>query len=297
MANVYEIVTEKVLEALAAGVVPWRRPWASNGQDMPSSLRTGKSYRGINVWLLLASAMAHGYRSNKWLTYDYALELGGNVRRGEHGTLIVFWKFDDRQQDEDGGDEGEDGARGSRCIMRYYRVFNTEQCDGLPASTEPVITAPASQFTPIAQAAAVIEGMPKRPEIQHGGDRAYYVPVMDRVSLPNPEQFTDPQHYYNVAFHELGHSTGHTSRLARKEVGMAGVAFASHAYSREELVAEFCAAFLCAHVGIESQTLADSAAYIDHWSRALRADSKLVVGAAQAAQKAADFILNQTPAS
>lgn len=278
-ATIYERVTEEIMKRLAAGVIPWQKPWnPAHGQ--PKNLHTGRPYRGMNVWLL----GGHDYPASYWITYKQAQERGGNVRRGERGRLVVFWQFDRESKEGDGTRTDRRPAP----ILRYYTVFNTAQCDGLEV--------PAAQpFTPIGTAAGIAAGMPNPPTLRHGGGRACYAPGPDLVQMPEPESFTRPARYYGTLFHELAHATGHDSRLKRP--GIQNIQpFGTPDYSREELVAEMAAAYLCAAAGIENETLDNSAAYLKGWTDALGSDPRLIVVAAGQAQKAADYILDTKPA-
>jgi antirestriction protein ArdC len=283
MSNaVYAIITDRVVSLLERGVVPWRRPWAGP-EGMPRNLASGREYRGVNVFLL-ASA---GYVSPNWLTFRQAQERGGSVRKGEKATPVVFWKVDSVQRVDDAGEPYAD----RRFILRYYNVFNSEQCEDIQAP----LPAVSKAFEPIDRCESVLAGMPNAPTITHGEARAFYQPASDTVNMPRRELFDSPEAYYATIFHELTHSTGHASRLDRK--GIADVAtFASIDYSREELVAEMGAAFLCGHCGIEQATIENSAAYIANWLKRLRDDRTLIVQAAAQGQKAADFILGHSPA-
>ncbi len=280
----YEVIADRILESLDRGDVPWRKPWSLSPGMRPQSV-SGHIYTGINALILGLTP----YTDPRWLTYKKAIELGGHVKRGERGTAIVFVKpLTVERQNQDGEIE----ERTIR-FLRYYHVFNLEQCEGL--DLPPIETAPR-EFDPIQAAEAIITGMPNAPSIAHdGGDRAYYVPTLDSVHLPPRAAFTEAGEYYSTAFHELGHATGHQSRLNRHELETGIAPFGSATYSREELAAEFCAAFLCAESGIES-TLDNSAAYIQGWARAIRKDKRLVVVAASQGQKAADYILNRQAA-
>jgi antirestriction protein ArdC len=282
MATVYEIITERITGMLEAGTVPWRKPWSGEA-SAPASLASGKKYRGVNAFMLAVTGMFKGYGAPYWVTYKQATERGGNVRKGEKGTPVVFWT---RWTPKDATPD-ENGVVRPIPLIRYYTVFNVAQCDGVEF---PAPATPVNAFAKIEAAQAVIDAMPMRPEIVQGGHRACYAPALDTVYLPSPEAFEKSEAYYATAFHELGHSTGHAKRVGRKAV-QDPITFASHEYSQEELVAEMTAAFLCGHTGIEAATLENSAAYIDHWLKVLRGDSKLVVIAAAQAQKAADYIL------
>ena len=283
--DVYSIVTERVIALLQAGTAPWRKPW--RGGDSPRNLISKKPYRGINALLLGSTSFASPY----WLTFNQVQQLKGRVKKGAKSELVIFWKFFDKQKETDDAESSERPTKRRPPLLRYYRVFNVEQTEGLEKHLPP----PPEErpFTPIERAARIIEAMPQRPPIRHDEPSAYYAPARDYVNLPRPEMFEMPENYYAVSFHELTHATGHESRLNR--AGVAGsrlAAFGSADYSREELVAEMGSAFLCAKAGIES-TLDNSAAYLKGWLEALKGDARLIVTAASAAQRAADFILGQ----
>lgn len=273
----YDLVTGQIIAALEAGVVPWHKPWSAS-IDGPRSLSTGKPYRGINVFVLDAARQRNGYDSRWWVTFNQARERGGCVRKGEKGTPVVFWKFIERKD--------EAGAVTDRIpFLRYFTVFNLDQCDDVPAPTE----AEVAEFNAIEQCEQIVAGYISGPTIKHGGDRAYYSPSLDYIQMPKPEQFDTPEHYYGVVFHEQAHSTGHESRLARPGVTALG-SFGDENYSREELIAEMTSAFVCGEAGIPVN-VQHHAGYIQSWLRALKGDKKLVVQAAGAAQKAADLIV------
>jgi antirestriction protein ArdC len=276
-ASVYEIITSQILAELEKGSVPWRKPW---GTLPPANLITKKPYRGINVFLLGFA----GYGSQYWLTFNQARQLGGGIRRGEHGTKIVFWKFNTYESETaDGETEGRKFA-----FLRYYTVFNLEQTEGLRALLElpPAI--------PIESAESIVQAMPNPPAFEQDA-RASYIPSLDVVTMPSRAAFDSQEHYYNTLFHELTHATGHAKRLNRDGFD-APQQFGSESYSKEELIAEMGSAMLCGVAGIEQSTLANSAAYLKAWVARLRADSKLVISAASAAQKAADYIRGLLPA-
>ncbi len=279
MPNVYEIVNNRIMGLLEQGTIPWRKPWnAATG--MPKNLTSKKEYRGVNVFLL--SCMP--YSSPYWITYKQATDKGGNVRKGEKSTLVVFWKL---FKTEETGDTELTGKGAP--MLRYYNVFNLEQCEGIAA---PPTTETINQFNPIGKAEDIVTSMPLVPELKYGGNRAFYSPVLDYIQLPNKQTFESPEEYYSTCFHELVHSTGHSNRLGRKSI-LEPSYFGSHEYSKEELVAEMGAAFLSGYAGIEQKTLDNSAAYIKGWLSALKGDKKLLVLAAAQAQKASDFILNR----
>lgn len=277
--SVYEKVTARIIELLETGNVPWKKPWRFS--EGPRNLISRKPYRGINSFLLNCSP----YSSPYWITYRQATEKGGQVRKGEKSTAIIFWKWLDCKADPD----NEDNESTEKVpLVRFYNVFNLDQVDDIdpPAEVQPDIP-----FSPIDQAEQVISNMPHRPLIQYGGNRACYSPTLDCIKLPNRNAFNSPEEFYSTAFHELAHSTGHSSRLSRKGI-LEPSYFGSHDYSHEELVAEFGASMLCGVTGIEQQTLENSAAYIQGWLKVLKGDKKLAIIAAGQAQRAADFILN-----
>jgi antirestriction protein ArdC len=279
--SVYQVITSRIIGLLEKGVVPWQQPWQST-DHAPRNMVSGKPYRGINTFLLSAL----GYSSPFWLTFKQAQSLGGHVKQGEKGSPVIFWKWLDM--------ENKDTGKTERIpFLRYSSVFNVAQCEGIevPTTGEPV-----REHSPVDAAENIVAGMPKRPEIKQGSNRAFYSPARDMIGMPALEQFGTTEHYYSVLFHELTHSTGHETRLNRKSVSRTEgtqASFGSDAYSREELVAEMGSAFLCGHAGIVERTIDNSAAYLASWLNRLKSDPKLVVQAAAQAQKAADFILGK----
>lgn len=280
MSNkVYDIITQNIIEKLEAGTIPWRKPWAAG--KAPQNLISRKPYRGVNSFILNCAEFASPY----WLTFKQAQGKGGSIKKGSKSTAIVFWKFNEHTRTNNEGEEKTDRVP----FVRYYRVFNLEQCDGIEAPAEDAV-----EHTPIdsiATAEAIVEGMPGRPEIRENLNRAFYSPGKDYVGMPVKDTFTGAEEYYSVLFHELSHSTGHASRLNRFKQDRAA-SFGSSEYSKEELIAECGAAFLCGMAGIEAATIENSAAYIKGWLKALRNDNKLLIQASGKAQKAADYILN-----
>jgi antirestriction protein ArdC len=276
--SVYSVITDRILDKLRDGVVPWHKPWAG-AQGWPKSLASGKRYRGVNCFLLACL----GHEQPFYLTYKQAQAMGGNVRKGEHGFPVVFWtEWETR-----------DKATGEECkvpVLRYYTVFNVDQCEGVEYQP---ISVPTYEHDPIAAAESLLSESAVKPAIAHGFGRACYSPVADRIEMPNAERFETREHYYSTLFHELTHSTGHASRLKRDGI-VGGAMFGSDTYAREELIAEMGAAFLCGECGIVDRVLDNSAAYIDGWRARLSRDPKLVVQAAGAAQKAADLVLGRT---
>jgi antirestriction protein ArdC len=272
-ADIYESVTLRILECLDKGVVPWRKPW---GGAAPRNLSSGHVYKGINQILLSCAAFGSPY----WMTFKQARALGGNVKRGERGTPIVFWKVYEKEK--------ANGETDTRFVLRRFFVFNAEQTEGvyIPKLQEP------RAIDPIEDCERIVSSFKDAPTLIHGGNRACYVPSLDQVQVPQRNAFSSAEEYYSTLFHEFIHATGAAKRLARK--GVTDVkGFSSHEYSYEELIAECGSAFLCAHAGIAPKTLDNSASYIGFWSKALKNDPTWLVRAASAAAKASDFILGK----
>jgi antirestriction protein ArdC len=284
--DVYSMVTDKILELLGQGHIPWKKPWQSTGGA--KNLVSKKHYNGINQFLLNCSP----YSSPYWLTYKQAADKGGHIRKGEKSTLVVFWKFINTTTDTPTSEEiSQDTPTRIKQIpiLRYYNVFNMDQVEGIKPPAPEIIISP---FTAIERAEQIIDQMPNRPDIYHEGDQASYSPAYDRVTMPPRERFTSAEGYYGTLFHELSHATGHQTRLNRKGI-IDPIRFASKDYSQEELVAEFSSAMLCNLAGIEQETITNSAAYIQNWLKALRDDKKLAIIAAGQAQKACNLIIGK----
>jgi antirestriction protein ArdC len=293
--DVYEIVTAKVIESFDKGIAPWRCPWTRGKAGLPVNLVSKKHYSGINPFLLQMASIVKGYSSPYWLTYKQAAELGGQVRKGEKSEIVVFWKTWDVAV-EPTTDSEEASER--RWVLRYYNVFNSDQVDGLGDKVP--ATGPTTPFehNPIDSCETILSGMSNRPAINEiKGNRAFYRPSSDCITVPVKAQFENVAEFYSTLFHELGHSTGHESRLNRPGITELN-GFGSHEYSKEELVAEFTACYLCGMAGIENRTIENSAAYLRSWSEVLKAkaNKKWLVWAASHAVRAAKYILNETTA-
>ena len=287
--DVYEIITENIINLLEQEIVPWRRPWTATG--LPRNLVSKKPYRGVNYFLLSATK----YVSPFWLSMKQANQLGGQVRKGEHGTIIVFWKVDDDRADNDRDhDETSDISTKDRrrFPLRYYRVWNVEQCQLPQTVLDKLPRIETHEHDPIEAAERIIAGMPNPPEIQYAGSKAFYSSITDRITLPPRELFTSAEEFYATALHETVHSSGSQKRLARDSI-VEAAPFGSPMYSLEELIAEMGAAFLCAEAGISPAVIENQAAYIHGWLKKIRDDRKLVIHAAAKAQKAADYVLNR----
>jgi len=281
---VYKIVSEQLLQLLEGGHIPWDKPWDASA-GMPASMSTNKPYRGINVFLLGMEAQIKGYTSPWWATFNKIKELGGAVRKGEKGTLVIFWKINKKTVRNAAGEREEQVYP----LLRYYKVFNADQCDGLPDRyTQPAAT---RDNATIDAAQTILDNYTATlASVAHGGDQAYYIPTKDHIQMPDRRTFIDAESYYSTFFHEATHSTGHTSRLHRDGL-IESHRFGDEWYAREELVAEFGAAMLCGIAGVEKATIRRSAAYLQNWITVLKSDVRLAVNAAAAAQKAADLIL------
>jgi antirestriction protein ArdC len=283
--DLYQEVTDKILALLDQGVPPWRQPiTTADGPGMPTSFGSRKPYRGINLFLLAINAWAHDYASNYWLTFNQAKQHGAKVRKGEKGSLVLFWKQHATKDRESGEDV-------TIPVLRHYVVFNADQIEGLPQpEAKPVET---SDFVPLEEASRIVKGYQNPPAIELRGNRACYFPATDRVEIADPQRFESTASFFATLFHELAHSTGHQKRLAR-DIGEGPSVFGSPDYGKEELVAEMGSAFLCAAAGISPPTIEQSAAYLEGWRRSLKADKKLVIAAAGQGQRAADHILGVT---
>jgi antirestriction protein ArdC len=267
----------KAIEALIekGETLPWHKPWASIG-GMPRNLKTGKAYRGLNIWRLMLT----GESCQFWVTAKQCEALGGKVKAGQEksGTLCWFWKFPDKAEK----------AKGKRpWCMRFYVLNAMTQCEGL----EDKLPAPVERkpHEAIEAAEAFVKGMPDAPRIETGGSKAAYSPMRDTIMLPEIGMFDSPEHFHATKFHEIGHWTGHGTRMDRDGVTMPHK-FGDHGYSQEELVAEFFSAMAMAETGIQcDQTHKNSIAYLQHWLKVLKNDPEMLCRAASEAQKAIDW--------
>jgi antirestriction protein ArdC len=278
-SSVADIVTDRIIAALATGVAPWRKPWRALGRQFrfATNLISGKPYNGVNQLLLQCS----GYVSPYWLTFKQAAALGGSVRKGEKGTPVIYVG---RALDKS-GKKTKDGKDAGYSFLRYYTVFNVEQCDGLDSHVPVEVIAEPNANAPIDRAEAIWAGYADAPRVSRA-DKAFYAPALDYIGIPDITAFDTPDSYYSTLFHEGIHSTGAEGRLNREGVSLekAHAAFASETYGKEELVAELGAAFLCAEAGIDN--IPASASYCASWIKVLKGDSSLIISAAAAAQKA-----------
>ncbi|MFN8288958.1 MAG: zincin-like metallopeptidase domain-containing protein [Chitinophagaceae bacterium] len=280
--DVYQIVTDSIVSLLEQGTVPWQKPWTDAG--IPSNLISKRPYRGINLWLLLSL----NYERNLFLTWDQLKKVGGSVKKGEHGHVVIYWKTPPKKDDTL---EGENEKKVP--ILRYYKVYNIAQCRELPADlVEPLQLPLSTEYLPVPECEAVISKMPSPPEIQHKEPSAYYQIDGDFINMPKRKTFKTVEGYYATLFHELVHSTGAEKRLNRKTITQMAE-FGSEMYSLEELVAELGSAYLSSFAGILEKQVKHSVAYIDGWLGKLKGDKRFMVQAAGMAQKAVDYIMHQ----
>jgi antirestriction protein ArdC len=277
MRNLHQEITDRSVARLRDGVCPWRQPWSGKGHGvMPRNAVTSRAYSGVNVLILWSRAQDSNYSDPRWLTFKQALELGGNVRKGEKGETVIYVAKIIK--------EDKDGARRAIPFLKAYTVFNVAQCDNLPTK----IVAPnadahiVNSNTRDEIADAFIASTSA--DVRHGEARAYYQPAGDFVNMPAFETFTNASRYYGVAFHELGHWTGSEKRLNRTFGKRCG----DQAYSAEELVAELTSAFLCGEFGFDNNGV--DADYIARWVSFLTDHSSAIVTAAAAASRAVEFV-------
>ncbi len=309
--NIYEIITNQIVEKLEDGLVPWQKPWASHS-PFPVNFTSKKNYRGINVFILYLQNLANKYNSPFWLTFNQAKKISGyeksgrywkwtkmtngkridpkyGVKKGETGTRVIFWKFIEIN-DSDAPD-----GRKNIPLLRYYTVFNVDQCN-LPKKVLAKINIDKrteSEINTIDKAEKICANY--KIKVEHGGDRAYYNKKDDFIQLPDRTRYESDEEYYLNRFHEMIHSTGSKEKLDRDTIVDASY-FGDSNYSKEELIAEMGACFLAAESGINlegSKIFDNSVSYLKGWMDKIKSDPKLLIQAAGKAQKAVDFILGK----
>jgi antirestriction protein ArdC len=289
--DTYQEVTEAVIKALEEGTAIWQCSWNSYG--LPKNAVTNTFYRGWNVFILNFHTLKHHYVTSNYLTYKQANQLGGTIRKGEKGIKIIYWATIELKDKETEPvieiSNHLDVKKPVKLVPKVHTVFNIDQTEGIEFEKSEVIILP--YLDKIDNCESVINAMPLPPMINTNGDNAYYNMRTDSVVVPSLNKSTSTEKYYSTLFHELAHSTGHESRLNRKEL-LEHDGFGKTNYAKEELTAEMTAAYLCAITGIGQPTIDNSAAYINNWLKALKSDKRLVINAAAQAQKAADYILN-----
>ena len=282
--GLYQEITDKIIANLEAGCAPWVQPWGTAAAKaplgMPRNASTNRPYSGINVLILWGAVIEHGFVGQSWLTFRQALSLGGNVRKGERGTTVVyadrFTPDDERRRAAEVGEEAQ-----AIPFLKRFTVFNIEQCEALPDELT-VMAPPADTALILPQAEALIRATGV--DFRIGGERAFYDPRHDFVQVPPPQAYFEPVNWHRTALHELSHASGHSSRLNRDLTG----SFGSKKYALEELIAEISAAYLCASLGITPTVR--HADYIGSWLEVLREDNRAIVRAASQASKAADYL-------
>ena len=288
--DVYSRITDKIVADLEQGVRPWFKPWNAEhaaGKITRPLRHNGIPYKGINVIMLWSAATVKGYACPLWLTFKQALELGGNVRKGETGELVVYANSITKTETDAKGEETEREIP----FLKGYTVFNAEQCENLPAHYTAKAEPPA--LTPLQRIEAADRFFAATgADIRHGGTRAFYAEGPDYVQMPPFETFRDAESHAATLAHELTHWTKHDKRLARD---MGRVKWGDEGYAREELVAELGSAFLCADLGITPEVREDHAAYIASWLKVLKDDKRLIFSAASQAQRAADYLHSLQP--
>lgn len=271
--DIYKEVTGRIMAQLENGIIPWQKPWISSGNAI--SHVTGNSYSLLNQMLL--------GRPGEYVTFAQCQKEGGKVKKGEKSSMVVFWKFIEQENPET-------KEKKQVPFLRYFNVFHIDQCEGLKAKHQKALPNTANAHD---AADAIIHDYCERSGVKlkhQEGDRAFYSPSSDSITLPLLAQFAETAEYYSTAFHELTHSTGHVSRLNRLEKT---AFFGTEAYSKEELIAEIGAAALVNAAGLEtSGSFRNSAAYIQNWLKVLSDDKRFIVSAAGKAEKAVNLILN-----
>jgi antirestriction protein ArdC len=283
--DVYDKITNQIVAELEKGVRPWHKPWNAEhaaGRITRPLRANGIPYQGINVLMLWSAALDKGYAAPIWMTFKQALELKANVRKGEHGSLVVYAdKIIRTETNTDTGEQSEHAIP----FMKGYTVFNVEQIDGLP---EHYYAKPAPRGETVQRIECVEKFFAATgATVRHGGNRAFYSPTSDHVQMPPFESFRDAQSYYATLAHEGTHWTRHPSRLSRD---FGRKRFGDEGYAVEELVAELGSAFLCADLELTPEVRDDHASYIASWIKVLKNDKRAIFSAASHAQRAADFL-------
>lgn len=284
--DIRQVITDRIISILEKGLNEARSRWTSAGRrGFPVNGKTGITYRGANVLVLWDEAIERGYSSNVWMTYKQAVSMGAQVRKGEKAVLCAYFEMVVKnEQDQSEKDNAEEGnSKGLFPMCKPFWLFNVAQIDGLPETMTK--GEPEKEFHPIEDAEKLIAATGAT--IKHGGDRAFYSPSADQITLPLHERFISPEFYYATALHELTHWTGHPSRLDRQFSKRYG----DEAYAFEELIAELGAAFVAGHIGFVDMTILDHADYVNDWLSILRRDKTAIFSASKQAGRAYDFIL------
>lgn len=280
--DIYVKLTDSFINMLNMGIIPWERPWSPT--NAPTNLISKKAYKGSNVWLLNAMQEIRGYKSRYWVSFKQAKDLGGNVKKGEKSTMIIYWQFSQFSKTKENGEVETKQIP----LIKFSNIFNVDQCEGfeekIPADVK-------NEIGTVDELEEIFANWKTKPVIHVGGDRAFYRPSTDSMAMPEKETFKDTASYYSVLGHEYIHSTGAKHRLNREGVTNLNF-FGSHDYAKEELVAEMGASFFMGIAGLDRETHRNNAAYIQSWIKKLQNDPKMIVQAGSEAQKAVEYIIN-----
>jgi antirestriction protein ArdC len=294
--DIAQEITDQIIALLeAGGELPWRRPWTSTGAGLPLR-HDGTPYHGINVFLLGIRAMTAGHSSPYWMSYNQALALGGQVRKGEKATTVVYYGSAGSQRGDDApdaasGDAAPGDKPGGYRFLKHYAAFNADQIDGLPARYHPEPDEDGGAGPrPIARLKAATDAMRAGLGVTYveGGDRACYIRALDTIHMPELRRFTDAEKFYAVMIHEMAHAVEHPARL---DIDYGAKAFGNEAYAMGELHGELAASLMGAHLGFAPTHIEDHAAYVQSWLRVLRNDTRFVLKAAGDAQRTTDYLL------
>lgn len=284
MTNVYQMVTDRIIEQMEKGIIPWQKPWVG-GVGEAISYTSRKPYSILNQLLL--------GRPGEWLTWKQIKDKKGMVKKGAKSGMCVFFQWVEKKVENPETHEMEDC---SYPILKWYHVYHIDDTEGIESKTGKVEANP--DIKPVEEAENIIAGYLGREESlqfhnENESASAYYSPSTDEVVVPNIRQFAIVEEYYSTVFHELTHSTMHEKRCDRKAENKLA-AFGNNDYSREELVAEIGSAMLCNRAGLDSEkAFKNSVGYIQSWLKQLRNDNRMIVWAAGRAEKAARYIINE----
>lgn len=283
MRDLYQQVTDQIIQSLQCGVRPWVKPWNDGITFIQRPLRSnGIAYRGINTLVLWSEALAKSFSNPTWLTFKQATDLGGYVRKGQRGSPVFYANKVILPADNH---DGQDSAVRIVPFLKHYTVFNVEQCEGLHLPINQQIPTALDEAERIVQLEQFIQSTGAL--VSYGGGSAYYVPTADRIQMPAFGAFRDAASFYSTLCHELIHWTGHESRLDRP---IDHTRYGDQAYAAEELIAEIGSAFLGAIFELPNHLRDDHASYINSWLAILKHDPKAIFTAAASAQRAADFL-------
>ncbi|CAN7752989.1 ArdC family protein [Mesorhizobium sp. LjNodule214] len=284
--DTYQRITDTIVEQLVAGTKPWIRPWRGNARRSAIIPRraTGEAYRGINVIMLWVAGQTFGYEENTWMTYRQAQDFGGQVRKGEKGTLVVkYGTFTPKDHEDD--------EHRAIPYLKGYTVFNIEQIENMPDRFfSPAEELPTNAVPHIEAVETFVKNTGAK--VSYGGTKACYQPVCDDILMPDRERFDSEVHLYSTLLHEISHWSGANTRLDRDLSGR----FGTESYAAEELIAELAASFLCADLGVPHDPRDNTASYLASWLTVLKDDKRAIFTAAAKAQEIADWMHARQPA-